>query len=149
MPVASFSVSVDIQASPETVFAYISDLTRHPEWASDPVKIAAITTGPVGIGSRYRSEAQSHGITFKAELTVTEYDPPRRFGFSGSDTTGNFLHEFALTPQQNGTHLQRKITFDATFLQWLTFLIVLYPIRIPSAKLTLQLLKQRLEQRAN
>lgn len=147
MPVASFSVSTNILAAPETVFAYISDLTRHPEWASDPVKITAITNGPVGVGSRYRSEAQSHGITFKAELTVTEYDPPKRFGFSGSDATGNFSHEFVLTPQHNGTHLQRNITFDATFTQWLTFLIVLYPVRIPSAKRTLQLLRQRLEQK--
>lgn len=148
MPVASFSVSTTIQAAPETVFAYISDLTRHPEWASDPVKITPITDGPIRVGSRYYSEAQSHGITFKAELVVTEYDPPKRFGFSGNDATGKFSHEFTLSSQPGGTLLRRKINFDATLLQWLTFLIVLYPVRIPSAKRTLQLLKQRLEQEA-
>lgn len=147
MPLASFSVSITIQAAPETVFAYIADLTRHPEWASDPVKIVAIPDGPVGIGSRYRSEAQSHGITFKAELVVTDYDPPTHFSFAGTDATGNFSHEFKLIPQQGATLLKRTINFNATLFQWLTFLVVLYPVRIPSAKRTLQLLKQRLEQK--
>lgn len=148
MSLASFSVSIMIQATPENVFAYIADLTRHPEWASDPVQIVAITEKPVRVGSRYRSEAQSHGITFKAELVVTKYDPPVCFGFSGVDATGKFSHEFKLIPQKGATLLKRKINFDATLLQWLTFLVVLYPVRIPSAKRTLQLLKQRLEQKS-
>ena len=146
MPFASFSASITIQAAPEIVFAYISELTRHSEWASDPVHIVAISDGTVGVGSRYRSEAQSHGINFQTELMVTEYDPPLRFGFSGSDTTGKFSHEFNLTPQPGGTLLHRKINFNATLFQWLTFMVVLYPVRIPSAKRTLQNLKQRLEQ---
>jgi len=147
MPLASFSVSITIQTTPENVFAYVSDLTRHPEWASDPVQITATTNGPIGIGSRYHSEAQSHGITFKAELVVTQYEPPARFGFSGKDATGKFSHEFLLSAHKDGTLLQRNIHFDASFLQWLTFLVVIYPVRIPSAKRTLNLLKKRLEQK--
>jgi hypothetical protein len=112
-----------------------------------PGKNTAITDGPARVDSRYRSEAQSHGITFRAELMITEYDPPTRFGFSGTDATGKFSHEFKLTPKQGGTRLKRTIKFDASLFQWLSFLIVLYPVRIPSAKRTLKMLKQRLEQK--
>lgn len=43
--------SVVINAAPETVFNYVSDLTRHPEWSGGKLKIEALTPGPVGIGS--------------------------------------------------------------------------------------------------
>ena len=145
MPIASFRVSIKINASPDKVFAYISDLTRHGEWAADPLQIAALTPGQISMGSRYRSTAQSHGITFNTELEVTEYSAPSRFAFVGEDATGKFSHVFTFQTHQGGTLLTRRINFTASFFQWLVFWVLLYPARIPSARRTLELLKARLE----
>jgi uncharacterized protein YndB with AHSA1/START domain len=145
MPPASFRVQIPINAAPAKVYAYVSDLTRHGEWSSDPVQIIALTSGPVTAGSRYRSTAQSHGVTFNTELEVTEYNPPSRFAFEGEDGTGKFSHVFTFQAQGGGTLVTRRIQFEATLIQWLVFLAVLYPVRIPSAKRTLQQLKQKME----
>jgi uncharacterized protein YndB with AHSA1/START domain len=145
MPIAVFTVAVVIQCPPEKVFAYVADLSRHAEWAADPLQITALTPGPVNLGSRYRSTAQSHGLTFNSELRVTEYLPPERFAFGGADATGKFSHEFTFQPHPSGTRVTRRIQFTATLAQWLVFLLVLYPVRLPSARRTLKLLKNRLE----
>ena len=71
MPSASIRVSILIDAAPESVFAYVSDLTCHAE--------------------------------------------------------------------------RRQLQFQANLLQWLTHLLVVYPVRIPSARRTLQLLKHQIE----
>ncbi len=145
MPPASFRVSVLINVRPDKVFDYVSDLTRHGEWSSDPVQITALTSGKVRVGSRYRSTAQSHGVTFNTDLEVTEWNPPSQFGFQGEDATAKFSHLFTFRPYNDGTLVTRWIRFDATLIQWLAFLVVLYPVRIPSAKRTLQLLKEKME----
>ncbi len=145
MPPASFRVSVLIDAQPGKVFDYVSDLTRHGEWSSDPVRIVPLAAGEIGVGSRYRSTAESHGVTFNTDLEVTEWNPPSQFGFRGGDATGKFSHVFTLRPHKDGTLVTRRIRFDATLVQWLLFLVVLYPVRIPSAKRTLQLLKEKME----
>jgi uncharacterized protein YndB with AHSA1/START domain len=146
MPLASFRVHILIHAPPSKVFDYVSDLTRHGEWSSDPIQIMALTPGDVTVGSRYRSTAQSHGVTFQTELEVMEYNPPSRFAFRGADATGKFDHLFTFQPYDRGTLVTRRIRFEATLMQWLVFLVVLYPVRIPSAKRTLSRLKEKMEQ---
>jgi uncharacterized protein YndB with AHSA1/START domain len=145
MPTASFSVEIWIKASVEEVFAYVSDLTRHTEWADNPLEITPVTGGAPGLGSRYRSAAQSHGVNFYTELVVTVFEPPRLFGFGGADSTGEFSHEFSFSASKDGTLVKRRITFQTTFSQWLMYLVVLYPVRRPSAMRTLRRLKKRLE----
>ena len=149
MPPASFRASILVDAPPETVFAYVADLTRHGEWSSDPVSIQAISAEPAAAGSRYRSSAQSHGVTFTTDLEVTRFEPPACFAFQGEDATGKFQHIFTFRPHGGETLVTREIHFSTTLAQWLAFFLVLYPVRLPSAKRTLQLLKQRLEGDSN
>jgi uncharacterized protein YndB with AHSA1/START domain len=146
MPTTSTSFNTNINARPEVVFAYVADLTQHGEWTANPVQIEALASGPVTVGSRYRSTARVNGILFTAELRVTEYQPPTRFAFVGEDKTGKFEHQFTLRSDQGGTRVERKINFTLTLSQWLMFQILLYPVRLPAGKKALHLLKDRLEQ---
>ena len=145
MPSASFHVSTDIHASPEAVFAYVSDLTKHGEWSANPVHIQPLGPETVAIGSRYHSHAQLNNLQFETDLIVTDYLPPTRFGFSGEDSTGKFQHLFIIQPGPSGAHLERRVTFSLTRRQWLLFLLILYPIRLPAARKALLALKTRLE----
>ena len=149
MPHASFKVNVVVQALPEQVFEYVSDLTRHGEWSADHVTITALSNASIGVGSRYRSVVISHGGRFTADLSVSEYDPPSHFGFAGEDATGKFSHIFTFQPNQTGTLVTREIQLNVTVLQWLIFFVLLYPVRISAARRALQLLKERIEGKPN
>src|ERR1043165_2228771 len=52
---------VVIRAQPEAVFAYISDLTRHPEWSGGNLKVDALSSGPVAVGMQYVSHGDVPG----------------------------------------------------------------------------------------
>jgi uncharacterized protein YndB with AHSA1/START domain len=146
MPHASFRVRTTIHAAPDLIFATLADLPGHSRWAANPLRIEPISPGPVAVGQRYRSTAQVSGITFTAELQVTTYQPPHVFAFTGEDSTGHFAHQFTLQPIAQGAQLQRHIRFALTFRQWLLFLVLFYPVRLPAANKALALLKQHIEQ---
>lgn len=146
MPRVSFRTYIIIKAPQEQVFSYVSDLSRHGEWSSDPVEITVVKSTPQKIGDRYRSIAQSHGVTFRSELVVTEYAPISRFAFVGQDSTGRVEHLFKFRANGKDTHVERQMQFEVNFMQWLAYLAVVYPVRIPSARRTLQLLKAKLEE---
>ncbi len=145
MPTASLEVSVIVRAAPDTVFDYTADLTRHGEWSSDPVCIEADSDGPIGAGSRYRSTAQSHGMTFTTELEVIRYEPPLLFEFGGQDSTSRFRHVFRFEPVEGGTRVSRRMILQVSPSQWLAFYLLLLPVRLPSARRTLQKLKEKIE----
>ena len=147
MPTASLRVSTFIQAGPEDVFAYVSDLTRHGEWSANPLKVEAVSAGAVAAGKQYRSTATVKGLQFEAKLRVVEYDPPARFTFEGEDSTGKFRHDFAFSAIEDGTQVTRTINFTLSFRQWLRYQILYLPVRRPAARKALALLKQKMEQK--
>jgi len=148
MPSANFSVSIQINASPEAVFACVADPARHGEWSANPLRIEALSAGPLAVGSRFRSTATVNGAEIHAEFQVTVYEPPMRFGFAGEDQTGKYEHLFTLQAVPGGTLLKRTVSFDLAFGQFLFFTAMLYPVRLPAARQALRLLKARLEQPA-
>lgn len=67
--------SIEISASPESVFDYVTDVRREPEWnpqLRDPEKL---TPGPAAAGARYRVRF-GHGVG-EAFIATTAFDRPR------------------------------------------------------------------------
>jgi uncharacterized protein YndB with AHSA1/START domain len=142
----TYSASVDIGASPEDVFAYVADLTKHGEWAADPLRVEALAPSSGAVGSRYRSTAQVQGRPIEAELRVTERQPPSRFAFVATDITGVYEHQFTFRPHEGGTRVERNISASLSLPQRLLFLVV-YPFRkLPNTRSAMSRLKARLEQ---
>ncbi|HEV2685683.1 MAG TPA: SRPBCC family protein [Actinomycetota bacterium] len=104
---ASFTVN----ASPEEAFALISDLTRSPEWASNPLKVEVVSGGPVGLGTKYRSEAKFMGKDVHAEQEVTAYEPPTHFAFTNTEGHETYEHVFTVRAQNGKSLIERTITF--------------------------------------
>ena len=44
--------TVEIACSPENVFAYLDEVTRHPEWQEGLVSTGVVTEGPLRVGSK-------------------------------------------------------------------------------------------------
>jgi uncharacterized protein YndB with AHSA1/START domain len=104
-----FQASIDLKATPEAVFAYVSDLTRHSEWAGNRLLIEPLTGATSGRGARFQSRGRQGGIDVLNELTITEYGPPHRFAFEAAGREGRMLHTFTLAPVEGGVRLTKAM----------------------------------------
>ncbi len=96
------SGSIHNPATPEAVFDYVSDLTRHPEWAVQPLKIAV--NGPIQLGATFSSDVEFMGSPH-ATGQVLEVNRPTRFTFDATDSSGHFKWFFNIRPDGDGVEL--------------------------------------------
>lgn len=82
---APIATSVEIARSPEEVFAYIADVSRHPEWQDGLVSAAVETEGPLRVGTRVVHRRKLGPKTVATTSELTAYDPPHVLGFRGID----------------------------------------------------------------
>ena len=103
MPVMEFQSQID--APPDKVFAYVSDLEKHSEF-SHCQEIKKTSEGPVGVGSTYQSRGKDMGMTTNDKVEVTEYKPDQGFAWRSTGAMGmQFDWSFELKPQDGGTLL--------------------------------------------
>jgi len=121
MIVTSTKTSIHINASVEDVFSYVTDLTRHGEWAANPLTVEAVSEEPISIGSEYRSHTRVMGKNVSAILRVTEYEPNSRFSFTVDDSSGHHVHEFTFRWLIGGTLMERKTSHDMSLVSGLMF----------------------------
>jgi uncharacterized membrane protein len=75
--------SIEIDRTPEEVFAYLDQLERHGEWQGAIVSVKVETEGPTRVGSRATEMRRVPGGPREFTYEVTEHDPPRRSSFRG------------------------------------------------------------------
>ena len=96
--------SIFINASPEQVYRYVTDLKRHPEWASNPMEMK-VHTEPVKVGTTFTTIVKAFGSE-TGEGKVIEMDAPRRFAYEcDTSTSGYWRWTMTLTPENGGTRL--------------------------------------------
>ncbi len=87
-----------IRAPAATIFQYLTDVDRTPEWDSRVVKVTQMTRGPLRTGAILRSTLVVDGESVHFDDEVTDFDPPSRFGLrsvlgSTSAATYSLLEE--------------------------------------------------------
>src|SRR6266487_2607487 len=137
-----YSVSIEVAAPAERVFAEVADLTTHSMWSADPLEIEPIDASPVKPGKTYRSRAISKGKRITAELTVTQYVRPTLFEFTASDLTGNYVHHFRLREAGSRTEVVRTVTASLGFKQRVLYMLVFRLVKLPNARRAMRLLKE-------
>lgn len=142
----SNSISLNINASPEKLFAYLADFTRHAEWSSN-VRTIDLIAGEAGkVGAEYRAgEDVPRNLTSFAR--VTELRAPNLIAWESTDNRvfkTNWTFEIAR--EGNGSRLTQTVTFHP-----LNFLanIILYLFRVPRVeqenRASLERIRQRME----
>ncbi|HLF76424.1 MAG TPA: SRPBCC family protein [Dehalococcoidia bacterium] len=138
------SATILIAAAPQRVFAYLADVSRHPEWAGDELRIEPLDDGPVRLDWRFRSVGRQLGA--RADLNVvSEFDPPWGLAFEVDGNEGRFRNSFVLEEANAGTRLTK--TFESLETRGLARLAQLvYPlIAAPTMRRDLKRIKERLE----
>lgn len=101
---ADLEQTVRIDASPERVFAMVSDLPRMPEWSPECTAVSwrGEATGPAQ-GARFVGSNRHRWKRWVSEGEVTGYDPGRYFAFAISfGPVPVALWEYRLEPGPDG-----------------------------------------------
>jgi uncharacterized protein YndB with AHSA1/START domain len=105
--------SVEIDRSPEDVFAYVTDPSRFPEWQDAVVSAKAHGSGPVQQGSRIELTRRMGRREQTMTSEMTEYSPPKSYAFRVIDGPVRALGKGAFEPLGEGD--RTRFTFELDF----------------------------------
>lgn len=120
---------VTINAKPGDVWPYVANLDRHAEWSPKSYSVEWVSGEPNAVGSTFRStgylpQDKNHVM----EGRVTASDAPARFEVRSSDSGGEAINTFVLTPQGEGqTIVERTVRMQTPT----GFLKVVFPVLFP------------------
>ncbi|HEY7269731.1 MAG TPA: SRPBCC family protein [Dehalococcoidia bacterium] len=103
-----FEAKTDIKASPQQVFDYVSDMTKHGEWGAYGLEVTQTSGSGPGMGATYASTAKNFG-TQREQQTVTAFDPGRRFAFQSKGALGLAEHAFDLSGSDGSTSVTKSM----------------------------------------
>lgn len=101
------SVTIEVSADPQAVWAAVSDVTRHPEWSAECVAAewADGTTAPA-VGARFTGHNAVGDFTWDAPGLVTELEPGRSFAYQiGADEAPSAIWRWDIEVTEGGTRV--------------------------------------------
>ena len=113
----TYSVSNTINASQESVWKVLSDVTHWHEWTPTVSKVEVLDQPELKLGNRYKVYQPK---LQPAEWTVTVLVPPSNFTWESKTPGMHMVAEHILTPK--GAN-QTELTLTFTFKGWLGKLI--------------------------
>jgi uncharacterized protein YndB with AHSA1/START domain len=111
-PVLGAAVRAVIAASPEQLWAWIADPTRHPQLAGsgEPQSITVVGGQMQGAGTRFEARQKVMGVVrYVSQSEVVGFEPNRRFHFR---TGGHADWDFLLEPTAGGTLVTHRYRFE-------------------------------------
>ncbi len=124
--IAHDEVTIDIDASPDTVYGLVSDITRMGEWSPECVR-CSWAKGATGraVGARFKAKNKgSRGPAWYNTPKVTAAKPGHEFAFNRSGPgIGSYTWRFVMEPTATGTRVTES--FDAeqplgSAMSWIT-----------------------------
>jgi uncharacterized protein YndB with AHSA1/START domain len=119
-------VSLEIAATPETLYALVSDITRMGEWSPECVRCSWTkgSTGP-SVGARFKATNKGRrGPAWFNTPRVTVAEPGHEFAFNRNGPgIGSYTWRYVMEPTATGTRVTES--FDAErplgpVMTWLT-----------------------------
>ena len=114
--------SATAKASPETVWALVSDATKYPSWGpwSDGQYKKAGEESPHGVGAVQvlRSAQRYMGRHTTSLEKILEFEEDRHLAYTviGGIPVRNYRADVTLTPSAEGTHIRWTADWDNTML---------------------------------
>ena len=88
---------------PSTVFGYLSDFRTQTEYVPGVVSVEKLTSGPIGIGSRFLTKMGPAEANFQAVDVMTVYERDRRYASTVEGALQPIVGEATFEPIAEGT----------------------------------------------
>lgn len=105
------SLTQHIHATPEKVWAVISDIPGSASTLSGIDAVQMLSDGPYGEGTRWKETRTTMGRSETVEMWVTQADPPRSATVKALHGGADYTSRFSLAGRDGGTDL--TLTFGA------------------------------------
>ena len=139
--------TVRINAAPEVVWPWITDLERHAAWSPKPYRAQLVSGSPGEVGARYRSVGViPNDKNHQNDVEIVEVVPHERFVLRATDPQGQYLSTFGLLPTADGTDVRFELVFEQMHGMAALLLPIVFPLvgkKDIAARMTL--LKQKVE----
>ncbi|MFJ4777069.1 SRPBCC family protein [Streptomyces sp. NPDC088762] len=109
---SAISNTIDIDRSPEDVYAYVTDPTHLPEWQDSAVSAVPMGDLPVHVGSRVLITRQIGRRRIPSTVEFTELDPPRSWHLHGVDGPVRPNVRGRIEPLGDGTRSRVTLSVD-------------------------------------
>ncbi|KAB1142019.1 hypothetical protein F7R91_30505 [Streptomyces luteolifulvus] len=148
---SGFHEEIDVNRTPEDVWAYVIDPSHLPEWQASAISAEQLDEGPMGVGSRVRvTRHVGRRREMPMTMEVTEFQPPHTWGMRGIDGPIRGHVHGEITPLDDGR--ASRVTLDLDFEGHGVGKVLLPLVVRPQVRKELprneQLLKDRLEHTA-
>ncbi|WP_406442079.1 SRPBCC family protein [Streptomyces sp. NBC_01613] len=147
---SAFHEEIDVDRTPEDVWAYVIDPSHMPEWQLSAVSAEQLDEGPLGVGSRLRITRHVGSRDMPMTMEFTEYDPPHAWGMRGIDGPVRGNVHGRITPLDDGrrSHLTMDLDFEGHGIGKVLLPLVVRPQVRKELPRNEQLLKDKLEHTA-
>ena len=112
----TFELSVDIAASPGTVFDFVADLTTMPRWYSAVRRVERIGSTS-GLGARYEVQRQLPGGAAHNDVEITGWESGRTVTFTSLSGPTPFVYRYLVEQDGNATRLTLSGTIGGAGLR--------------------------------
>lgn len=140
--------AIDVEARSEEVFALISDIEHHAGWSPQEFEAMRIDSGPITVGSRYRTAGRKgarKGHLRTTDVEVTVFESPTRFGFAATEVAGIYRTMFVISASGSGSHIERIVDPPTTGVVPFIRHVVLAPVVRRYLQENMDALKVRLD----
>lgn len=97
------SLSKQIDAPAEVIFSRICEIEKWPERIKGIAQVEKLTSGQVGVGTRFRETRVMYGCKATEEMEFTAFDPNRGYTLSCSNHGCLYTSAFRFEPNRSGT----------------------------------------------
>ncbi len=102
---------IDIDATPDRVYAYLTDFANLSEWQKGVHGTEVLTEGPVRVGTRFKESFDLVGRRVEMICEVSDVQAGRAVSY-GSVSKGSLEYQgsFVMEPREEGTTLRYSAT---------------------------------------
>ena len=104
----TFTLELDIQADPETVFAFVADFANTPLWYSAVQRVERIS-GSGAVGTRYAVHRRLPTGLAVNTVEVVGFDDGREVTFASIDGPTPFRYRYRIRPDGSGGGIRLQL----------------------------------------
>lgn len=107
-----FTTTEHIEAPPDVVWTFISDLRRIPEWVIGTKEMLSISTDPVVAGTEYRERTQIGPMASETSWCITVFHSPSVQTHESRSAMLNAVLTMAVEPEDGETRLTHSVAYQ-------------------------------------